>query len=98
MKKTIVKEKEIMTALILAIVAIACYVVSWTVPVIGIFASIAGFVLSIIAFVIGKKAVAANPADSKSKAGKIIGLILMIFGIISIIASILLIGYLTVLF
>ena len=85
-----------MTALILAIVAIVCYVVGWIVPAAGIFTSIAGFVLSIIAFVMGRKTVAANPADGKAKAGKIIGLILMILGIISIVASILLIGYLTI--
>ncbi len=85
-----------MAALILAIVAIVCYVVGWIVPTVGIFTSIVGFVLSIVAFVMGRKAVITNPADGKAKAGKIIGLILMIFGIISIVASILLIGYLTI--
>lgn len=85
-----------MKALILAIVALGCYVVGWIVPAAGIFTSIAGFVLSIIAFVMGRKAFAADPSNGKAKAGKIIGLILMILGIISIVAYILLIGYLTI--
>lgn len=78
------KGGKIMVALILAIIAVVCDVLGFFVPGLGI----AGFVLAIIAFVIGGKAVKKDPTDTKSKVGKILGLIFMILGIVSIIIGI----------
>lgn len=73
-----------MTALILGIIAVVCTALSFAqIPFIGF----AGLVLGIVAWVIGAKAVKANPADGKAKAGKILGIIVTILAIISIIVG-----------
>lgn len=84
------KEEElyIMTALILGIIAAICTGLSF-IPTVS-FLGFVGLVLAIIAWVIGAKAVKANPADGQSKAGKIIGMIITILAIISIIVGVVL--------
>jgi hypothetical protein len=78
-----------MTALLIAIIAIICDVLGFVVPGFGLWFWIAGFVLSIIAFVMGRNAVKADPGNGKAKAGKILGLIFMIIGIVFIVLGIL---------
>lgn len=78
-----------MTALIIAIIAIVCDALGFVIPAFGLWFWIAGFVLSIIAFVMGKNAVKADPSNGKAKAGKILGLVFMIIGIVFIVLGIL---------
>jgi len=77
-----------MKSLIFAIIALVLVVVGWVVPAISLFTGIAAFVFAIIAYVTGKNMLKADPSDGKAKAGKIIGLILMILAIIGIIMGI----------
>lgn len=78
-----------MKSLLLAIIAIVVDVLGYFFPAFALYFFIIGFVLAIIAYVTGKNAVKANPSDGKAKAGKIIGLIFMILGIIAIVLAIL---------
>ncbi len=73
-----------MTALILGIIAAVCTGLSFAqIPFVGFI----GIILGIVAWVMGAKAVKANPADGKSKAGKILGMIVTILAIISVIVA-----------
>lgn len=75
-----------MTALIIGIIALVLDILGF-VGVPG--AAFVGFILGIVAWVVGKKALQANPADGKAKAGKILGMVVTILGLISIIVSVL---------
>ena len=83
-----------MKSLTLALIALICYALAWVfnaallLPAIGIVFSIVCFVLSIVAYATGRKALKVDPGDGKAKAGKTIGLVFMILGIIGIIAMI----------
>ncbi|MEA4854139.1 MAG: hypothetical protein VB082_07705 [Christensenella sp.] len=72
-----------MTALIIGLISAICTGLSF-IPVLG-YASIPGLILAIVAWIVGSKAVKANPADGKAKAGKIIGMIITILAIVSLI-------------
>ena len=75
-----------MGILILGVVAlILCILGFFGIP--GV--AFAGFVLGIIAWVLGKKAYKADPSDKRAKAGKNLGIAVVIIGIISIVVSIL---------
>ena len=78
-----------MGALLIAIIAIICDALGFVFPIAGLWLFIVGFVLSIIAYVMGKNAVKADPTNGKAKAGKILGLIFMIIGIIVVVLAIL---------
>lgn len=72
-----------MTPLIMGIIAIVCTVLAY-IPGMG-FLSFLGLIFGIIAWVMGKKAVDADPYDSKAKAGKIIGMVVTILAIIGVV-------------
>ncbi|MCL2112108.1 MAG: hypothetical protein FWH32_07690 [Clostridiales bacterium] len=77
-----------MVALVIGIIALALCAFSFT----GIgapFVAIVGLVLGIVAWVKGKKAYAADPTDGKAKAGKTMGKVVTIIGIIAIVISVL---------
>ena len=79
------------------IIAIICWVVATicnllSVPFIGSILGIVILVLGIMAFVTGRKELAADPTNGKAKAGKIIGLVIIILEIVSVVLSVAVIG------
>lgn len=77
-----------MIALILGLAAAVCTGISF-IPAASVL-SFVGLILAIVAWIMGGKMVKANPADTKAKIGKIIGMIITILAIISIILTIVL--------
>jgi protein-S-isoprenylcysteine O-methyltransferase Ste14 len=53
------------------------------------FVAFVGFILGIVAWATGRNALAADPADSRAKAGKTLGMIMTILGLVSVIVTIL---------
>ncbi|MEG1547492.1 MAG: hypothetical protein RR232_04815 [Clostridia bacterium] len=74
-----------MVAMILGIVAIACCIISWFDVS---WLAFPGFIIGIIAWILGSKNAKANPDDKQAKAGKIMGMISTIIGIVSIVIAI----------
>ncbi|GFZ25646.1 hypothetical protein [Eubacterium callanderi] len=73
------------------LIAVICWVVSVICSFIGLafvgnIAGIAVLVLGIMAFVNGKKELAADPTNAKAKAGKNIGLVIIILEIVTFVA------------
>lgn len=73
-------------------IAIICWVISllsnlFSIPYLGAIAGILVLVFGILAYAVGKQEYAADPANTKAKSGKIIGLAIIILEIVSVILS-----------
>lgn len=78
-----------MNALIVGVIAAVCTLISFFgVPYVGF----VGLVMGIVAWVMGNKAYAADPQDTKAKAGKILGIVVTVLAIVSIIIGIIVVG------
>ncbi|MEF9988863.1 MAG: hypothetical protein RR797_07280 [Christensenella sp.] len=77
--------KYIMVSLVIAIIAAVCVALSFC-PALGLgVLSIVGFILAIVAWIMGGKAVKADSSDKKAKIGKILGMIITILSVVAII-------------
>lgn len=78
-----------------AMIALICWGVSILLSVLGIggfltwILGVAIIVLAILAFINGKKELAADPSNKKAKTGKIIGLVVIILEIVSLVLIVL---------
>ncbi len=80
-----------MIALICCAVSIICSFIS-ALAFIGWIAGVGTLVFAIMAYVTGKKELAADPSNSKAKTGKTIGLVVIIVEIVVIVLSFVFIG------
>ena len=76
-----------MVALIFGIIALVCDIISWCYTPAS-WLSFLGLACGIVAWAVGGSMAKKNPADGKSKAGKIMGMIVTIISIISVIITI----------
>ncbi len=79
------------------IIAIICWIVGTIcnfvgVPIVGWIAGVGTIVFGIMAYIYGKKELAADANNSKAKTGKIIGLIIIILQIVGFVLSFVLVG------
>ncbi len=75
-----------MTALILGLIAAVCTGLSY-IPAVN-FLSIIGLVFAIIAWIVGRKRLKANRADTPAKVGMIIGIIITVWSLIAVVMMI----------